>query len=52
LYNVAVPVTMVNLAIFQTGNAAVGPLLGIGSMLIVVAGACFAWTVLSNLRSQ
>jgi len=52
LYNIAVPFTMVNLAIYQTGNTAVDPLLGIGSVLIVIAGACFAWTVLTNLRSQ
>ena len=52
LYNIAVPVTLVLLAAFYSGHPEVDPALGASSMLIVVAGALFAWTVLIRLRSQ
>ena len=50
LYNLAVPFTLVLLAMFEMGNTSVDPLLGAGSMAVVAAGACFAWTGLSGLK--
>lgn len=49
LYNVSILLTLVMLALWIAGNTAVDPLLGIGSVLIVVATACFAWVVLTKL---
>ena len=49
LYNVSVPFTMVCLFLFLNGNAAVGPMLGLGSVLITVSAACFAWLLLTRL---
>ena len=50
LYNVVVPLLLITLAMFYAGNQGVEPLLGVGSVLTVIAGACFAWTVLANLK--
>ena len=49
LYNVSVPVTLVGLFMFLNGNAAVDPIVGLGSVLITVSAACFAWLLLTKL---
>jgi len=49
LYNVSVPVTLVCLYLFLNGNAAIDPILGLGSVLITVSAACFAWLLLTKL---
>ena len=42
LYNLALPVQMVTLAMFVTGNAAIEPVLAIASIVIGIAFLCFA----------
>jgi len=49
LYNVSVPLTLVSLALFLTGNVAIDPVLGLGSVLITVSAACFAWLLWTRL---
>lgn len=49
LYNLSVPVTLVSLFLFLNGNAAVDPILGLGSVLITVSAACLAWLLLTRL---
>ena len=49
LYNLSVPVTMVCLFLFYNGNPAVDPIMGLGSVLITVSAACFAWLLLTKL---
>jgi hypothetical protein len=51
LYNVSVPVTMVSLFLFLNGNAGVDPILGLGSVLLTVSGACLAWLLWTKLPS-
>jgi len=51
LYNVSVPLTLVCLFLFVNGNAAVDPILGLGSVLITVSAALFAWLLLTRLPS-
>lgn len=51
LYNISVPVTLIGLYMFLSGNAAVDPVVGLGSVLITVSGACFAWLLLTRLPS-
>lgn len=52
LYNVSVPLTLVSLALFLSGNAAIDPILGLGSVLITVSAACFAWLLLTKLPAS
>ena len=49
LYNLSVPLTLVCLFLLLNGNAAVDPILGLGSVLITVSAACFAWLLLTKL---
>ena len=49
LYNVSVPVTLVSLFMFLNGNAAIDPILGLGSVLITVSAACLAWLLWTKL---
>ena len=51
LYNLSVPLTLVSLFLFVTGNTAIDPVLGLGSVLITVSAACFAWLLLTRLPS-
>lgn len=45
LYNLAMPVQMVSLAILYLGNAAAEPVLGMSSIAVVLAVALFAFNV-------
>lgn len=51
LYNLSVPLTLVSLFLFVNGNTAIDPVLGLGSVLITVSAACFAWLLLTRLPS-
>ena len=51
LYNLSVPLTLVSLLLFVNGNTAIDPVLGLGSVLITVSAACFAWLLLTRLPS-
>ena len=54
LYNTSVPVTLVCLFLFLNGNAAIDPILGLGSVLITVSAACLAvllWTRLPSAKN-
>ncbi|TFW18130.1 cytochrome-c oxidase [Duganella callida] len=44
-YNIALPVQMLALALFVTGHAAVAPLLGISSVIVVLGVLCFVVNV-------
>ena len=52
LYNVSVPVTMVALFMELRGNSEAGPILGLGSVLITVSAACFAWLIFTRLPGE
>jgi cbb3-type cytochrome oxidase subunit 1 len=52
LYNLSVPLTLISLFLFLSGNAAIDPILGLGSVLITVSAACFAWLLLTKLPSS
>jgi hypothetical protein len=49
LYNFSVPLTLISLTLFLGGNTAIDPVLGLGSVLITVSAACFAWLLLTQL---
>jgi hypothetical protein len=51
LYNISVPVTLIGLFMFLSGNPSVDPIVGLGSVLITVSAACFAWLLLTKLPS-
>ena len=50
-HNILLPVFMVLLAMLLSGNTSVGPILGIGSILMLASLACFALNVLMNAKS-
>jgi len=52
LYNLSVPLTLISLFLFLSGNTAIDPILGLGSVLITVSAACFAWLLLTKLPSS
>lgn len=52
IYNVAVPLSMIALAIELSGNTAIAPVLGITSVGIWLGGVCFALNLLLNLRGE
>jgi hypothetical protein len=52
LYNLSVPLTLISLFLFVSGNTAIDPILGLGSVLITVSAACFAWLLLTKLPSS
>jgi cbb3-type cytochrome oxidase subunit 1 len=52
LYNLSVPVTMIGLAMFLRGSTSADPIIGIGSVLITVSAACFAWLLLTRLPAK
>ena len=52
LYNLSVPLTLVSLFLFVSGNTAIDPILGLGSVLITVSAACFAWLLLTKLPTS
>ena len=49
LYNLSVPLTMLCLFLVMSGYPEVEPLVGIGSVLILVAGVCLAVLLLTRL---
>lgn len=51
MHNILLPVFMCLLALFLTGMQSVGPFLGIGSILMLAALACFAANVLMNAKA-
>ena len=52
LYNLSVPLTLISLFLFVSGNTAIDPILGLGSVLITVSAACFAWLLLTKLPTS
>lgn len=52
VFNIAVPISMVLLAMEVTGHPEVGPFLGIASTGIWVGGVCLALNILLNLRAS
>jgi hypothetical protein len=51
MHNILLPVFMCLLALLLTGTQSVGPFLGIGSVLMLAALACFAANVLMNAKA-
>jgi len=51
LYNISVPVMLIGLFMFLRGHTWVEPIIGLGSVLITVSSACFAWLLLTKLPS-
>lgn len=49
LYNISLPFTMITLACLLKGNAALEPVVGIGSLLLGVAIVLFALNIMLNL---
>ena len=49
LYNISLPFTMITLACLLQGNAALDPVVGVGSLLIGVAIILFALNIMLNL---
>ena len=49
LYNISLPLTMITLACLLKGNAALEPVVGIGSLLLGVAIMLFALNIMLNL---
>lgn len=50
-HNILLPVFMALLAMLLTGSTQVGPLLGVGSILMLATLVCFAWNVLANAKA-
>jgi cbb3-type cytochrome oxidase subunit 1 len=50
LHNIGLPIMMIALALFLTGNEAVVPGIAVGGTLTVLGILLFVWNVLTNLK--
>ena len=50
LYNVGLPIMLVALGFFLTGTKSVGPVIGVGATMVIIAILCFVTNLFRQVR--